>query len=96
MPRNIKVAVCGELPTACECLLQNGVVLIDKFMDATEIPNEMDYHLILIYAPNAEGLLNIQYSRSDLFESGNQSIPIRNAGIEVLHQKDQTTYFGED
>lgn len=77
MKKNIRVAVCGELPTACDYLLQNGVVQIDQFLDATEIANETAYHLILIYAPNAEGLLNTQYSRNDLFSEGTHSIPIR-------------------
>lgn len=80
MLKNIKVAVCGELPTACDCLLRNGVVQIDKYEDATEIRRETDYHLILIYAPNAEGLLNTQYSRSDLFEASDSPIPIRLLG----------------
>ncbi len=80
MTRNIRVAVCGELPTACDFLLENGVVLIDKYLDATEIRCETDYHLILIYAPHAEGLLNTQYSRSNLFESEAHPIPIRLLG----------------
>lgn len=77
MTRDIRVAVCGELPTACDWLLQHGVVQIDKYLDATEIADEMNYHLMLIYAPHAEGLLNTQYSRSELFTEGPQSIPIR-------------------
>ena len=75
--RNIKVAVCGELPTACDYLLQCGVVQIDKYMDAAEISDETAYHLILIYAPHAEGLLNTQYSRSTLYSEGLNHIPIR-------------------
>lgn len=75
--RNIRVAVCGELPTACEYLLQNGVVKIDKYNDATEIPNETAYNLILVYAPQAEGLLNTVYSRSlDPVKDGN-AVPLR-------------------
>jgi hypothetical protein len=41
-------------------------------MDATQIPKETDYHLILIYAPHAEGLLNTAYTCS----SG-EGVPIR-------------------
>lgn len=77
MNRKIKVAVCGELPTACDFLLSLGVVHIDKYLSATEIADESDYHLILIYAPHAEGLLNTAYSISPLFETGKHSIPIR-------------------
>ena len=77
MKHNIKVAICGNLPTAYNFLLQNGVVKIDKYMDATEIQNVSFYHLILVYAPQAEGLLNTQYSSNDFFEEGIHSIPIR-------------------
>ena len=77
MKRRIKVAICGELPTAYNFLLENGVVNIDRFMDATEMKNESVYHLILVYAPQAEGLLNTQYSRSGLFVGGGDTIPIR-------------------
>lgn len=77
MYREIKVAVCGELPTACDFLLSQGVVQIDQYLSATEIAEETDYHLILVYAPQAEGLLNTAYSISPMFETGKQAIPIR-------------------
>ena len=48
MVGKIKVAVCGELPTACDFLLSQGVVQIDQYMHATEIAAETDYHLIQI------------------------------------------------
>ena len=73
MTREIRVAVCGMLPTAYDFLLRIGVVQIDQYMDATEIKDETDYHLILIYAPCAEGLLGTQYVRNAMFEP----IPIR-------------------
>jgi len=75
--QSIRVAVCGDLPTACNYLLKNGVVMIDKFSDATEIPNEQVYHLILVYAPQAEGLLNTRYTRSTISGEEADSIPIR-------------------
>ena len=75
--KNIRIAVCGNLPTACNCLLKCGVVNIDNFSDAAEIPDETLYHLILIYAPQAEGLLNTRYSRSLSCGEDADSIPIR-------------------
>ncbi|MBQ8409468.1 MAG: hypothetical protein IJY39_11470 [Clostridia bacterium] len=71
MKRDIKVAICGELPTAYNLLLTNGVVQIERFMDATEIPNEEKYNMILIYAPHADGLFNVKYS-----VLGNYNIPV--------------------
>lgn len=80
MTRNIRVAVCGELPTACDFLQANGVVRIDQYLDATEIRCESDYHLILVYAPHAEGLLNTHYSRNNLIDGEDRPIPIRLLG----------------
>lgn len=76
-PRDIKVAVCGELPTACDYLLRQGVVQIDQYIDATEIRDECAYHLILIYAPNAEGLLGTVYSLTTASSKQKASVPIR-------------------
>ena len=84
MPRNVKVAVCGELPTACDFLLRQGVVQIDQYMDAAELPTETAYHLILVYAPNAEGILNTVYSRSPM--SGEEkTVPIRLLNEPACH-----------
>ena len=80
MKRRIKVDVCGDLPTACNHLLKLGVVNIDKYHDAAEIRDESEYHLILVYAPQAEGLLDTHYSRCDVFEHGKESIPLRLLG----------------
>ena len=75
MMKRIRVAVCGELPTICDFLLRHGVVQIDQYSYATEIAEETDYHLILIYAPNAEGLLNTFYFKKPT--DGAPSVPIR-------------------
>lgn len=71
MKRDIKVAICGELPTAYNLLLTNGIVRIERYMDATEIPCEEMYDMILIYAPHADGLFNVKYS-----VLGNYNIPV--------------------
>ena len=77
MTKHVRVAVCGHLPTACDYLLQQGVVQIDRYMDATELTDETAYHLILIYAPNAEGLLDTQFSRCQIPGKAQKPIPIR-------------------
>lgn len=74
---NVKVAVCGNLPTACDYLLKHGVVQIDQYEDAAELAEETAYHLILIYAPNAEGILDTVYSRSSASGGGKATVPIR-------------------
>ena len=77
MTKHVRVAVCGHLPTACDYLLQQGVVQIDRYMDATELTDETAYHLILIYAPNAVGLLDTQFSRCQIPGKAQKTIPIR-------------------
>jgi len=60
---HLRVAVCGHLPTACDFLLRHGGVELHQYEDAAEIPEETAYHLILVYAPNAEGILDTVYTR---------------------------------
>ena len=52
--RQVRVAVCGELPTVCTYLEKQGVIHIDKYRAASDMERVSDYHWILIYAPNAE------------------------------------------
>lgn len=80
--RDVRVAVCGHLPTVCDYLTAQGVINIDKYTDAVEIRRESDYHLILVYAPQAEGLLNtFVQSGSD----GESAVPIRLLGEPCCH-----------
>ena len=62
MHSQVRIAICGHLPTARDYLLRQGVGTIHNYMDATQIVRETDYHMILIYAPQAEGLLNTAYT----------------------------------
>ena len=77
MTRHVKVAICGELPTTYNYLLKQGVAQIDRYEDATELPEETAYHLILIYAPNAEGILDTVYTRKTVSGKGDATVPIR-------------------
>lgn len=83
--RNVKVAICGNLPTAYDYLLQQGVVQIDQYEDAAELNNETAYHLILVYAPNAEGILDTVYSRKTASGQGDTAIPIRLLNEPACH-----------
>ena len=77
MTRSVKVAVCGHLPTACDFLLKTGMVNIESFTSATEMPSETNYNLILVYAPQGEGLLNTSYSCQDEENDGIKRVPVR-------------------
>ncbi|MBP3376476.1 MAG: hypothetical protein J6L83_06905 [Clostridia bacterium] len=71
--RKIRVAVVGELPTACDYLSKQGIISIDRYSDAVNITNESDYHLILIYAPQGEGIFNTAINPPN----GSSPIPLR-------------------
>lgn len=77
MTRSVKVAVCGHLPTACDYLLETGLVNMEFFTDATQLQSEADYNLILVYAPQGEGLLNTRYSCKASETDGEKSVPVR-------------------
>ena len=79
MLRNVKIAVCGNLPTVCEYLTKQGVINIDQYSDAVEIRRESDYHLILVYAPQAEGMLGTFYQMRD------KVVPIRMLNEPCCH-----------
>ena len=72
----IHVAVCGELPTACDYLLGLGVVHIDKYADAVNMKQDR-YDLILVYAPQGEGLMNTWISVMNEDGSKERRVPIR-------------------
>jgi len=77
MNRNIKVAICGRLPTAYNYLLRHGVVQIDQYEDAVELSEETAYHLILIHSPSGEGLLDTVYSRKSASGDNTATVPMR-------------------
>ncbi|MBQ3054739.1 MAG: hypothetical protein IJC88_01395 [Oscillospiraceae bacterium] len=59
--KNIRVAICGDLPTARRTLREIGVSKIDQYDDAInacfKLRSGETYHLILVYAPQGEGLV---------------------------------------
>ena len=69
--RQVRVAVCGELPTACAHLSRVGVIHMDHYTDAVNLRGEEHYDLILVHAPAGEGLLDTYY----IF--GEERIPVR-------------------
>lgn len=83
--RSVRVAVCGELPTACDYLCEQGIIHIDKFTDATNIGRESDYHLILVYAPRGEGLVSTYYTTGSKEYGTEQVIPVRMLGEPCCH-----------
>jgi len=78
--KDIRIAICGNLPTACKALRDMGVAKIDKFDDGIDacfrLRRGEEYHLILVYAPQAEGIdADMPYKiRCD---DGWKSVPIK-------------------
>ena len=85
MLRNVRIAVCGNLPTVCEYLIKQGVIHIDKYTDAVNIGRESDYHLILVYAPQGEGLVSTYYTTGSKRYGTEQVIPIRMLNEPCCH-----------
>jgi len=58
--KNIRIAICGNLPTTCRALRDMGVSRIDKYDDGInacfKLRRGEKYHMILVYAPQGEGL----------------------------------------
>lgn len=84
----VRVAVCGDLRTACTKLRDLGVSQIDKFDDAINVCFKLrggeKYHLMLIYAPQGEGVVaQMPYKCNDGGEW--QSIPVKLLNEPACH-----------
>ena len=84
MLSGISVAVCGELPMACDYLLSLGVVNIDKYSDAINMKPE-SYDIVLVYAPQGEGLMNTWVSVKTENEGKERRVPIRLLNEPTCH-----------
>ena len=76
---DVRVAVCGHLPTAYDYLLGLGVVHIDQYTDAVNLHHD-SYDLILVYAPQGEGLTEVTYPYKVQLQGDWQTVPIRMLG----------------
>jgi len=94
MPENLRIAVCGELPTACAALREEGVAQIDHYSDSLDLAMNLRkgiaYHLILIHAPRGEGLTEMTYPYKVQMQGDWQIVPVRMlgepAGASVLSE----------
>lgn len=81
MLKKVKVAVCGELKSACEEMKKEGVEVIDIYNDALDLALKIrqgkKYHLILVYAPQGEGLINMSYTFKEYHDDKWLTIPVR-------------------
>lgn len=84
MLKNLRIAVCGELPTACAALRKEGVAQIDRYSDSLDLAMNLrkgiPYHLILVYAPQGEGLTEVTYPYKVQLQGDWQTVPIRMLG----------------
>lgn len=84
MPENLRIAVCGELPTACAVLRKEGVAQIDHYNDSLDLAMNLRkgilYHLILVHAPQGEGLSEMTYPYKVQLQGDWQTVPIRMLG----------------
>lgn len=100
MLENLRIAVCGELPTACAALREEGVAQIDRYSDfldlAVNLRKGVPYHLILVYAPQGEGLTEMTYPYKVHLQGDWQMVPVRMLGepacISVLSELCETVH----
>ena len=86
--KDVRVAVCGDLRTACTKLRDLGVRHIDRYDDAINVCFKLRggtcYHLMLVYAPQGEGVVaQMPYKCNDGGEW--QSIPIKLLNEPACH-----------
>ena len=66
MLNEIRVAVCGDLPTTCKALREFGVSQIDNYSDGIKLwfrlRGETPYHLVLIHSQAGAGMTDLHHS----------------------------------
>ena len=81
MEEKIRIAVCGNLSSTCEKLAKEENCHIDNYSDASSLAFNMRdgeaYHLILVYAPEGEGLLDTCYPYKKRTEKEWKEVPVR-------------------
>lgn len=84
----MRIAVCGELPTSCKMLRDMGISRIDRYNDALELALDLrsgtEYHLILVYAPQGEGL-DTDFPYKQHLKGEWKSVPVRLLNEPACH-----------
>ncbi|MBQ7011332.1 MAG: hypothetical protein IJN63_06465 [Clostridia bacterium] len=86
---NVRVAICGKLDTAHAMLVKEGVKQIDSYSDALDLAYNIrsgeEYHLILVYSPQGEGLMDTEYSFGYGDNGQRCSVPVRLLNEPACH-----------
>ena len=81
MLSEMKIAVCGELPTTCKALRRAGISRIDRYADSIDLSVRLrrgeKYHLILVHAPQGAGLGATEYAYKTELDGDWLSVPVR-------------------
>jgi len=87
--RKVRVAICGELETAHTLLKEEGVHHIDRYSDALDLACNLQqgtsYDLILIYAPQGEGLIGTEYAYRERLMGDWITVPVRLLNEPACH-----------
>ena len=93
MLSEMRVAVCGDLPTLCNMLRKEGVSRIDRYADSIDLSVRLrrgeKYHLILVHAPQGAGLGTTEYAYKTALDGDWLSVPVR------LREWKERTALGE-
>ena len=89
MTEELRIAVCGDLKTACEELRKEGVVVIDTYSDSLDLTHNLRlgyrYHLILVYAPQGEGFIDMIYPYKRRVGGRQYNVPVRLLNEPTCH-----------
>lgn len=80
MLSEMRVAVCGDLPTACGALKKEGVSHVDSFADGIELWVKLrksePYHLVLIHSQSGAGMTDLHCSYKTRMEGEWSTVPV--------------------
>jgi len=80
MLNEMRVAVCGDLPTTCKALRELGISQIDNYSDGIKLwfrlRQETPYHLVLIHSPAGSGMTDLHHSYKEKLNDEWSEIPV--------------------
>ena len=80
MLNEMRIAVCGDLPTTCDMLRKDGISHIDTYADGIQLwfrlRKEKPYHLILIHSQVGAGMTDLHCSYKERLEGEPITVPV--------------------
>ena len=77
--RDIRIAICGKIPSAITLLQQEGVTNIHEYNHSLEMlgdiqDKKLEFHMVLVYAPLGDSIIDASYRMN--VEEGRKDVPL--------------------